>query len=144
MRRNHWIWLVLLLLVSAVALQASSESGLQIIYIEYANNADEIVVLFNATPFDIDLTGYRIWSYGGQEFVFQKTALNPQDPVIRAFDVVRVHSVYCGAFEDPRDFNWMNKDASCRQSAVWNDDGDQAKLFSPGSDIPISEYSYQD
>lgn len=142
MRRSHWIWLALLLLVSAVALQASAESGLQIIYIEYANNADEIVVLFNATPSDIDLTGYKIWSHGGQEFVFQKTALNPQDPVIRAFDVVRVHSVYCGTFENPRDFNWVNKDGSCRQSAVWNDDGDVARLFPPGSDVAIATLTY--
>ena len=143
MRKFCGIWFAGLVLATAVAMvQASPIAALTIVHIEFNNEAGEIIVLFNPNPFDVDLTGYRIWSEGEQEFTFGESAVNPQDPVIRAFDVVRVHSIHCQVFEDARDFNWINKDGSCKQVAVWNNITDVARLFPPEGNAPIATFSY--
>lgn len=121
---------------------ASGQSGLRIIYITYASNQDEVVVIFNANPVSIDMTGYKLWSQGGQQFVFGVSSLNPQTPTIGAFDIVRVHCRMCDVPSDPRDFRWQKVDGGCYQASVWNNKSDSAKLFAPGSDVPINEYSY--
>jgi hypothetical protein len=131
---------LLAMALSSVAVCAAT--GLQIIYIDYANNADEIVVIFNASPLVLNLTGYRLWSQGDQEFVFGISELNPQQPVIAAYDVVRIHSGMCNPLSDPRDFRWQKADGSCYLANVWNDSGDIARLFAPGGVTPISEYHY--
>ena len=119
----------------------SPGSGLHIVYIDYANNTDEVAVVFNASPAPIDLTDYVLKSQGNQQFIFRSSAVNPQTPSIGAFDVVRIHSPSCQHLQDPRDFNWVNKDGSCRHSNVWNDNGDKAQLFAPDGSL-IAEYSY--
>ena len=112
-----------------------------IAYIDYRTNDDEVVVLLNRGREPIDLTGYVLWSDGGQQFTFGVPGLNKQDPIIQPLDIVRVHVKHCDAFEDPRDFIWTNKDGTCRKSNVWNDEGDTGKLISPDEEV-IDIYCY--
>lgn len=120
----------------------TAKSGLQILYISYNTNQDEVVVIFNASPYSVDLIGYTLWSQGDQQFVFGETTLNPQPPVIAAFDVIRVHAKMCDVPQTARDFRWATKAGLCYRSNVWNDKGDQAKLYAQGNDNPISVYTY--
>lgn len=41
-----------------------------------------------------------------------------------------------------RDYRWLTKEGAGYKSNIWNDAGDVAKLYAPGSDVAISEYSY--
>jgi len=127
--------------VGGALLSSGSGPGLRIVYIDYANNQDEVAVLFNASPSPVDLTGYRLTSEGGQGFIFVSSTVNPQTPSIGAYDVVRVHVASCLVQRDPRDFNWVTKQGACYKANVWNDKGDKAILFDPRN-VPVAEYSF--
>ena len=148
--------LLLLLLVpllltpkaSAIAINTCSPEfrligALHIAWIDCQNNQDEVVIIVNGTNEDIDLTGYRLISQGGQEFLFQKTALNDNCCIIKAYDILRIHSGPKNdrPFDDPRDLHWLTKKGEPRIKNVWNDEGDRAELIDKEGKI-IDVYQY--
>jgi len=141
-RRTLCLFVIASLLGVAGVSAIGQSTGLKIIHIEYSSNDDEIIVIFNPTRKDIDLTGYRIWSEGGQEFVFTVSDINPHNPVIRAYDVVRVHSGSSADSNDARDFCWLTQEGNRYRDQVWDDVSDVAKLFPYESAVPIATYSY--
>ena len=116
---------------------------LHIAWIDCRNNQDEVVIIVNGSGRDIDLTGYRITSAGGQEFLFQKTALNDNCCVIKAYDILRIHSGPKNdrPFDDPRDLYWLRKDGMPYRARVWNDDGDKAELIDKNGNV-VDVYEY--
>jgi len=146
MRLLKFQLLVFLIVVLGIVIASGGEYGapnknLSIAYIDFENNTDEVVILLNIGREEIDLTGYALSSDGGQSFTFHKTVLNCQTPSVKPYDVVRVHSVNCSTFDDPRDYHWSNKDGSCRRACVWNDKGDTARLYDKDSKL-LDEYHY--
>ena len=116
---------------------------LHIVWIDCRSNQDEVVIIVNGSAQDIDLTGYRITSEGGQEFVFEKTHVNDSCCIIKAYDILRIHSGPGNdrPFDDPRDLHWLRKDGLPYRARVWNDDGDKAELIDANGNV-VDVYEY--
>jgi hypothetical protein len=123
--------------------QASSQP-FHIAWVHCVGNADEVIVIVNATNEDVDLTGYELNSLGGQTFRFEISAWNPGCCLIRAYETLRVHSGYRNAttsYEDPRDLHWLDSNGQPSREPVWRDIHDIATLFTPEGEV-VTFYEY--
>ena len=116
---------------------------LHIAWIDCRNNQDEVVIIVNGSGRDLDLTGYRLISRGGQVFEFQRTPVNDHCCVIKAYDLLRIHSGPGNdrPFDDPRDLHWLRKDGLPYRARVWNDVGDRAELVDDNGNV-VDVYEY--
>lgn len=116
---------------------------LTIAWIDCQSNYDEVVVMVNGSSNDVDLIGYQIDTRRGDQFRFQQTSINPNCCLIKAHDILRIHSGHRNLqpFSDPRDLHWVSPDGQLSGTKVWNDEGGAALLFSPEGDL-IAHYEY--
>jgi len=106
-------------------------------------NHDEVVVILNGSASDMDLTGYWVENRQGKKFHFQNTAWNPYCCVIKAHDIVRIHSAHGNVepFTGPRDLHWLDASGQPTGDEMWGERGGLAMLFNAQGE-KISHYEY--
>jgi hypothetical protein len=103
----------------------------------------ETLVLLNGSSRDMDLTGYWLENRLEQRFVFQRTAWNPECCILKAHDVLRVHSgkgnlKHAGG---PRDLHWLNADGVPSDMKIWGDRSGVAVLYNSENEL-VAHYEY--
>lgn len=124
--------------------QPRSVGPIHISYINCVAEADEVVIVLNATNRPVDMTGYALTNASrGLTFVFERTPTNAGCCTLGPNEAFRIHTGLRNLerFDGPYDLHWLREPGQPEPERIWDDSGDVAKLLNPQGEV-VDTYAY--